>query len=203
MLRRMKRFPATVLSILGVLGPITGCSKTDRSSTETTSASSAASAASAASIPTTPLAGQLGGQPFTLKKISMVTAKGFGEWRLSIEGSTPNAETAAIRLPVRAALGAGKTAESGATGLTPGAARAFAINVQNGPSNTTSTSASYRLEITKWDVKPCPTDMDPTHEGGLASGRILVKVPGEKVEVAGTFTDAVVKYGQTPDWDYR
>lgn len=173
-----------------------GCSKTDPPKSETTSA------ASAAGIATTPLAGKLGGQPFTLKKMSMLTSKGFGEWRLTIEGSTPTAETAALRLPVRGALGVGKTVEAGPQGLTPGAS-VPGVTIQNGPSNTTSTNASYRIEITKWDVKPCPTDSEPTHEGGLASGRILIKVPSENVEVAGTFTDAIVRYGQTPDWAYR
>ena len=92
--------------------------------------------------------------------------------------------------------------ESGATPLRPGA-KVPSVNIQQGSNNTTSNNASYRIEITKWDVKPCPTDNEPTHEGGLASGRILVKVPSENTEVSGTFTDAVVRYGQTPDWAYR
>ena len=46
-------------------------------------------------------------------------------------------------------------------------------------------------------------DGEATHEGGLASGKIFVKVPPENVEVAGTFTDATVSYRHTPDWTYH
>jgi hypothetical protein len=194
-MRETERAPALVLVLLATR-LATGCSKKDPPTTEATAS------ASASSIPATPVGGKLGGDPFTLKKMSMVTGKGLGEWRLTLEGSTPSAETAALRMPVRSALGAGKTVESGATPLTPGA-NVPGVSIQNGPKNVTSTNASYRIEITKWDVKPCPTDNEATHEGGLASGRILVKVPSENVEVAGTFTDAVVSYRQTPDWAYR
>jgi hypothetical protein len=177
---------------------VAGCSKKDPPTNETKSTSASA----AASIPATPLSGTVGGEPFTLKKMSFLTAKGFGEWRMALEGSTPGAPTAALRMPIRSALGVGKTAEVGATPLSPGS-KPPGVNIQVGPKNTTTTNASYRVEITKWDVKPCPTDDEPLHEGGLASGRILVKVPGENVAIAGTFTDAVVTYGQTPDWDYK
>jgi hypothetical protein len=177
-----------------------GCSKKEKepTPTETTTAASAV----VSTIPSTPLAGTVEGEPFVLKKVSLLTAKGFGEWRLTIEGSTPVAATAALRMPVRSALGVGKTLDVAATTLAPGT-RPPSVNIQAGPKNMTTNNASYRVEITKWDVKPCPTDDAGTHEGGLASGRILVKVPPENVEVSGTFTDAVVSYGQTPDWKYQ
>jgi hypothetical protein len=180
-----------------------GCTKKDPPPTETTSAAASASASKlAAAIVARPVGGELAGAPFTLKKMSMVTGKGFNEWRISVEGSTLTAEIAAIRLPVRGPLGPGKTFENAATPLTPGAS-VPGIAIQNGPNNTSTTNASYRIEITKWDVKPCPTDGEATHEGGLASGRIIVSVPQEKVEVSGTFTDAAVSYKQTPDWKYQ
>jgi hypothetical protein len=174
---------------------LSGCSK------KTESQSTATTSASASTIPSTPVSGKIGGEAFTLKKVTILTGKGFGEWRLAIDGSTPETAAVALRMPVRSPLGVGKTVEVGATPLSPGS-KPVGVNIQRGTSNTTTTNMSYRLEITKWDVKPCPTDTSPTHEGGLASGRILVKVPGENVEVAGTFTDAVVSYGETPDWTY-
>jgi hypothetical protein len=177
-----------------------GCSKKEKepTPTETTTAASAV----VSTIPATPLSGTLEGEPFALKKVTLLTSKGFGEWRLTIEGSTPVAAMAALRMPVRSPLAVGKTLDVAATTLAPGT-RPPSVNIQAGPKNTTTNNASYRLEITKWDVKPCPTDDAASHEGGLASGRILVKVPGENVEVSGAFTDAVVSYGQTPDWKYQ
>jgi hypothetical protein len=182
---------------------VAGCSKKEASSEGKPSATTSTKAvASAASIPSQPVSGKLGEQGFTLKKASMVTAKGFGEWRLTLEGTTSGGETAAIRLPIRSALAAGKSIDVGAASLTPGA-KVAGVSVQSGTKSTTSSNASYRIEITKWDVKPCPADGEPTHPGGYASGKIRVVVPGENVEVAGTFEDAAVTYGATPDWDYR
>src|SRR4051812_35664506 len=77
-----------------------------------TTKAAASTAASTSAIPTTPLSGKLGDQPFNLKKATIVTAKGFGEWRMSLEGETAGGQAAAIRLPLRGALAVGKTIES-------------------------------------------------------------------------------------------
>jgi hypothetical protein len=179
-----------------------GCDGCKKDGTDTKPAASSSASVTSISIPDKPLAGKLGDQPFTLKKITLLTAKGFGEWRMSVEGSTPTAEKAAVRLPVKSALGPGKSFETGPQALTFGG-HISGITVTNGEMNTSSSEATYRVEITKWDVKPCPTDDSPTHDGGLASGRIFIKVPPANTEIAGTFTDAVVTYGQTPDWTYH
>jgi hypothetical protein len=190
------RLAKTVLFFAFILAA--GCSNKDA---PPSAKGSAKATTSAASIPTTPVDGKLGGQAFTLKKVTIVTAKGFGEWRVTLEG-TRGGETAAIRFPVRAALGPGKTVEASAAGITPGG-KPISVNVQRATDSTTSSNASYRLEIARWDVKPCPADSAPTHEGGHASGRLFVRVPSEDVEIAGTFEDALVSYGATPDWEYR
>jgi len=159
-------------------------------------------APSAAPIPTTPIDGKVSGKAFTPKKMTMVTAKGYGEWRVTLEGVVSGGETTAIRFPVRSPLAAGKVVDVNATGIVPGA-KAMAISIQSGTGSTTTSNASYRVEITRWEVKPCPDDGASTHEGGHASGRLHLRVPSEDVEVAGTFEDAVVSYGPTPDWEYR
>jgi len=84
------------------------------------------------------------------------------------------------------------------------------FQISNDPVNleaTTSWNAdnAWVLEVTKWDVKPWDAAGPLFQEAGKASGRISVCYKGDPTGIqsswiAGTFTDAVVRYMGKPYW---
>jgi hypothetical protein len=84
------------------------------------------------------------------------------------------------------------------------------FQINNDPANleaTTSWNAdnAWVLEVTKWDVKPWDEAGPLFQEAGKASGRISVCYKGDPTGIqsswiAGTFTDAVVRYMGKPYW---
>jgi hypothetical protein len=84
------------------------------------------------------------------------------------------------------------------------------FQINNDPANpeaTTSWNAdnAWVFEVTKWDVKEWDPNGPLFQEAGKASGRIAVCYKGDPTGIqsswiAGTFTDAVVRYMGKPYW---
>lgn len=83
------------------------------------------------------------------------------------------------------------------------------------PKDATSTTSwntdnAWYVEITKWDVKPFDPKASMFQEAGKASGKIYVVFKANNFTqkdgfkhsgVAGTFTDAIVRYKGKPAWE--
>jgi hypothetical protein len=85
----------------------------------------------------------------------------------------------------------------------------FQIVTPETPTKTTSlnTANAYYIEFTKWDVKPYDPKAGFMQQAGTASGKLyIVHKPNDPLKkkgykdsgVAGTFTDAVVRYKGEP-----
>jgi hypothetical protein len=70
-----------------------------------------------------------------------------------------------------------------------------------------NTSNSFYVEITKWDVKPYDAKGGMFQQAGTASGKVYVAHDANDMSekrgfkdsgVAGTFTDAIVRYKGEP-----
>lgn len=83
---------------------------------------------------------------------------------------------------------------------------ALQIRKTDNPEETTSWNSdnAWVLKITKWDVKPWNPEGDVFQVGGTASGKIAVCYKGSagfaNSWIAGTFTDAIVRYMGKPKW---
>ena len=141
-----------------------------------------------------------------------MTGTGFDYWNVELVGSTPaspDTTTAGIKFPgaklafhAQQALGPGKILEGGSSLTSPSAPLVGGVYVTRGAKTTSTSSSSFRLEITEWKVEPC-TPANAYATGGVASGRVRLRVPSEHVDVEGTFTNAKVEYQGMPAWAYR
>jgi hypothetical protein len=159
-------------------------------------------------IPQVPAAGMANGKPMGVTAV--VFEPGQGAWRLVLSDKTLDSPTGlitsgqSINMDLPEAPAAGK---SWTRKMEYGAGY-FQIN--NDPANpeaTTSWNAdnAWVLEVTKWDVKPWDEAGSLFQEAGKASGRIAVVYKGDPTGIqsswiAGTFTDAVVRYMGKPYW---
>jgi hypothetical protein len=155
------------------------------------------------SIPDAPIAGTVGGAPFTPGDVQITHLRQEDRWVVRIRGKGPtvlNHPEVSLWLKAGAAPVAGKAFDGvgGATGFGP-------IRVQlvgdTGPRDTNAEHGHFRLEMTKWDVRPLdpktPPDKDlppVLRRVGKASGRVFVTTedPGGPSRLAGVFTDADV-----------
>jgi hypothetical protein len=157
-------------------------------------------------IPLVPAAGMANGKPMGVTTV--LFEPGTSAWKLvlsdkALEGPTgliTSGQSVNIDLPEAPAAGKNWTRK-----MEYGAGY-FQIN--NDPANleaTTSWNAdnAWVIEVTKWDVKPWDEAGPLFQEAGKASGKISVCYKGDPTGIqsswiAGTFTDAVVRYMGKP-----
>jgi hypothetical protein len=157
-------------------------------------------------IPLVPAAGMANGKPMGVAAV--VFEPGTTAWKLvladkALEGPTgliTSGQSVNIDLPEAPAAGKNWTRK-----MEYGAGY-FQIN--NDPANAEATTSwnadnAWVLEVTKWDVKPWDANGPLFQEAGKASGKISVCYKGDPTGIqsswiAGTFTDAVVRYMGKP-----
>jgi hypothetical protein len=157
-------------------------------------------------IPLVPAAGMANGRPMGVAAV--VFEPGTSAWKLVIADKALDGPTGlitsgqSVNIDLTEAPAAGKNW----TRKMEYGAGYFQIN--NDPANleaTTSWNAdnAWVIEVTKWDVKPWDANGPLFQEAGKASGKFSVCYKGDPTGiqsswVAGTFTDAVVRYMGKP-----
>jgi hypothetical protein len=155
------------------------------------------------SIPDVPIAGTVGGAPFTPGDVFINHVRQEDKWVIQVRGKGPNVinhpevslwlKAGAVPTPGKAFDGVGS-----ASGIGP-------IQVQlvgeKGPIRKNAEHGHFRLEITKWDVHPpdpkTPADKDLSpslRRVGKASSKVFIATddPGGPSRLAGVFGDADV-----------
>jgi len=165
----------------------------------------------AADVPATPITGSANGHKYEPKAV-VFEPEGKG-WRMIITDKALDKPTDFIKTGAQTIylnLPAGKvSAGQKFTRAKAGGDGFFQIVQPEDATKTTSwnTSNSFYVEITKWDVKPYDAKGGMFQQAGTASGKVYVAHDANDMSqkrgfqdsgVAGTFTDAIVRYKGEP-----
>jgi hypothetical protein len=166
---------------------------------------------SAADVPNTPVVGSANGRKYEPKTVLFEPdAKG---WRMILSDKPLDKPSDLIR-PGSQTIYLSLLATKVSAGQKFSRAKAngdgyFQIAQPEDPTKTTSwnTVNAYYVEITKWDVSPYDPKLGMSQQAGKASGKIYVAHDANAMSekrgfkdsgVAGTFTDAIVRYKGEP-----
>jgi hypothetical protein len=159
-------------------------------------------------IPQMPAAGMANGKPMGVAAV--IFEPGTTAWKLVLADKPLDSPTGLITSGQSVNIDLTEAPIAGKSWTRKMEYGAGYFQINNDPANpeaTTSWNASnaWVLEITKWEVKPWDAAGPLFQEAGKASGRIAVCYKGDPTGIqsswiAGTFTDAVVRYMGKPSW---
>ena len=163
-------------------------------------------APSLANIPDQPVTGMLGDQPFDVA--SVLLEPGFHQWRLVCSATAPEnpfdplleAQKLVVELtaePRKGAMFQRSMDWGGGFWQVEDPLQPPQLTAWNG-------NNAWVVEFTSWQVKPYDTEGPTEQTAGTADGRLAVVYQGAEglkdAWVAGTFTDAPVRYLGPPPW---
>ena len=157
-------------------------------------------------IPLVPAAGMANGRPMGVA--SVIFEPGMSAWKLVLSDKPLDGPTGLITSGQSVNMDLPESPIAGKSWTRKMEYGAGYFQINNDPANLESTTSwnadnAWALEVTKWDVKPWDANGPLFQEAGKASGKISVCYKGDPTGIqsswiAGTFTDAVVRYMGKP-----